>query len=122
MMELGRLRFLIMSNIIEKLGLDPDNVKWYQVAACSGADINMFYDDYESDKLLAAQVDEMCLHCPVSSQCYNEGIANKERGVWGGVYLDLGRVDKEYNSHKTPEIWKRLKEIHGTGILHKRDG
>lgn len=111
-----------MSNIIEELGLDPDNVKWYQLAACSGADINMFYDDYESDKLLASQVDEMCLHCPVSSQCYNEGVVNKERGVWGGVYLDLGRVDKEYNSHKTPDIWKRLKDIHGTGILHKRDG
>jgi hypothetical protein len=111
-----------MSNIIKKLGLDPDNVKWYQLAACSGADINMFYDDYETDKFLATQVDEMCLHCPVISQCYNEGISNKEKGVWGGIYLDLGRVDRENNLHKTKEVWDRLKNNHGSGILHKRDG
>lgn len=111
-----------MSNIIEELGLDPDNVKWYQLAACSGTDINMFYDDYESDKFLSIQVDEMCLHCPVIKQCYNEGVQNKERGVWGGVYLDLGRIDKEHNSHKTQDTWKRLKAIHGSSILYKRDG
>lgn len=111
-----------MSNIIEELGLDKDNLRWYQLAACVGADINMFYDDYESDKYLAAQVDEMCIHCPVSKQCYNEGVYNKERGVWGGVYMDLGRVDKEYNEHKTRETWKRLRAIHGSSILHKEDG
>lgn len=111
-----------MSNIIEELGLDPDNLKWYQLAACAGADINLFYDNYESDRYIAEQIDEMCLHCPVVKQCYNEGVSNKERGVWGGVYLDLGRVDKENNIHKTPDVWKRLKKIHGTGILHKRDG
>lgn len=111
-----------MSNIIEQLGLDPDNVKWYQLSACIGMDINLFYDDYESDKQTALQVDEVCLHCPVIKQCYNEGISNKERGVWGGIYMDLGRVDKEHNSHKTPEVWKKLKSIHGSSLLHKRDG
>lgn len=111
-----------MSNIIEQLGLDPDNVKWYQLSACIGMDINLFYDDYESDKQIASQVDEVCLHCPVIKQCYNEGISNKERGVWGGIYMDLGRVDKEHNSHKTPEVWKKLKSIHGSSLLHKRDG
>lgn len=75
-----------MSNIIEELGLDPDNVKWYQLAACVGADINMFYDDYETDKLIANQIDEMCLHCPVIKQCYNEGVSNKERGVLCELY------------------------------------
>lgn len=111
-----------MSNIIEELGLDPDNLRWYQLAACSGTDINMFYDDYESDNHLAAQVDEMCMHCPVIKQCYNEGVSNKERGVWGGIYMDLGRVDREYNDHKTPEVWKRLKDIHGSSILYKGNG
>ncbi len=111
-----------MSNIIEQLGLDSDNLKWYQLAACSGADINLFYDTYEMDNQIALQVDQMCLHCPVIKQCYNEGTTNKEKGVWGGIYLDLGRIDKENNNHKTQEIWKRLKNIHGSGLLYKRDG
>lgn len=111
-----------MSNLIDALGLDKDNLKWYQLAACSGADIDLFYDNYESDKEVAKQIDEMCLHCPVIKQCYNEGVKNKERGVWGGIYMDLGRVDKEHNNHKTTDIWKRLKAIHGSSILHKRDG
>lgn len=111
-----------MSNIIEELGLDPENLKWYQLAACAGTDINMFYDDYEADKYLATQVDEMCMHCPVIRQCYNEGISSKERGVWGGIYMDLGRADKEYNAHKTPDVWSKLKAIHGNNIIHKGNG
>lgn len=111
-----------MSNIIEQLGLDVDNLKWYQLAACSGSDVNLFYDTYESDSKMATQVDEMCLHCPVISQCYNEGISNKEKGVWGGVYLDLGRIDRENNKHKSQDTWKRLKKIHGSSLLYKRDG
>jgi len=118
----GALRSQIMSNIIEQLGLDENNLKWYQLAACYGTEINMFYDDYESDKYLAEQIDQMCLHCPVIKQCYNEGVSNKEKGVWGGVYMDLGRIDKENNSHKTHDIWKKLKEVHGSGLLYKRDG
>lgn len=111
-----------MSNIIEQLGLDSENIKWYQLAACSGADINLFYDTYESDKQTAVQIDEMCMHCPVVRQCYNEGVDNKEKGVWGGVYLDLGRIDRDNNSHKDQEVWRRLKKIHGSGFLHKRNG
>lgn len=118
----GWSRPLTMSNIIQELGLDEDNLKWYQLAACVGADINLFYDNYESDKYIAEQIDEMCLHCPVIKQCFEEGVSNKEKGVWGGAYLDLGRIDRENNSHKTPETWKRLKKIHGKDILHKRDG
>ena len=111
-----------MSNIIDELGLDESNLKWYQLAACAGADINLFYDDYETDKKVAAQIDEMCLHCPVVRQCYNEGVRNKEKGVWGGIYMDLGRVDKEHNAHKTQDIWKRLKAVHGSNIVYKRNG
>jgi hypothetical protein len=103
-----------MSSIIEQLGLDPESLRWYQLGACAGSDVNLFYDNYESDRIIATQIDEMCLHCPVISQCYNEGVSNKERGVWGGVYLNLGRVDVEHNSHKTEDTWTRLKDAHGT--------
>lgn len=80
--------------------------------------INWFYDDYESDKELAKQVDQICLHCPVNKQCYTEGVESAEKGVRGGIYLNLGRPDKQHNLHKTPELWKELKKIHGKNNVH----
>lgn len=106
-----------MPNLLDELGLDAEDVKWYDLAACQNMKINWFYDDYESDKELAKQVDQICLHCPVVKQCYIEGVSNKEKGVWGGVYMDLGRVDRPNNSHKEVETWKRLKKLHGKNFV-----
>ena len=102
-----------MSSLLSLLGLDQEDVKWYHLAACRNMHVNNFYDNYENDQRLAKQIDEMCMVCPVVKACYAEGARNKEKGVWGGIYMDLGRVDKQNNSHKTSEIWKRLKKIHG---------
>lgn len=102
-----------MPSIFETLGIDPQDAKWYHLAACSNMPINWFYDDYESDKNVANQVDQICLHCPVIDICYEEGIRNKERGVWGGVFLDLGRPEKTINAHKDAKHWKKLKRLHG---------
>lgn len=106
-----------MSDLLSFLGLEADEVKWYHLAACKNMHINNFYDNYENDQKLAKQIDEMCMICPVAQQCYIEGVRNKEKGVWGGVYMNLGRVDKQNNSHKTPEIWKRLKKLHGRNFV-----
>jgi hypothetical protein len=105
-----------VSDIIKQMGLDHDDLKWYQLAACNSMDINWFYDSYESDVYVAEQADNVCLHCPVARKCLVEGISNKEYGVWGGVYLHLGRVDKSANMHKTDDTWKRLNKIHGRKI------
>lgn len=114
-MELGR--YLVdMSDLLTFLGIDKDDVQWYHLAACKDMHVNNFYDNYENDQKLAMQIDEMCLLCPVAQQCLNEGIKNKERGVWGGIYLNIGKVDKQNNSHKTTQIWNRLKKIHGRTI------
>jgi hypothetical protein len=75
------------------------------------------YDDYESNKVHAQQVDSICSTCPVAKFCLQEGIKGKEFGVWGGVYLNLGRIDKDQNSHKTEDTWKKLRKIHGRGQL-----
>ena len=101
-----------MSDIISDLGLDEENLRWYQFAACNSMETNLFYDLYETDIHIARQVDQICYHCPVSSTCLNEGIDNREFGVWGGIYLDLGRVDKTSNSHKEEEDWTKLEKIH----------
>ena len=53
------------------------------------------------------------MSCPVIKMCYDYAIKNNEHGVWGGVYLNSGSVDKTKNTHKTKEIWKRLKVKHG---------
>jgi hypothetical protein len=72
-------------------------------------DTNLFFDKYETDINIAKNIDEACLACPVISMCYKSGIDNNEYGVWGGVYLSSGGIDKARNVHKTTEIWKRLK-------------
>jgi hypothetical protein len=107
-----------MSNILKELGIDEDDVKWYHLSACINMPLNWFYDDYENDKILANTVDELCMNCPVAKQCFKEGIDDKEfAGVRGGVYFNIGRIDKQNNSHKTKETWQRLKKIHGKDFL-----
>jgi len=102
-----------MSDLIKELGLDEETLKWYHLASCKNMNINWFYDTYETDEEHAKQVDQICASCPVAKTCYLEGVKGKERGVWGGVYLNLGRTDKDHNLHKTPEQWKELKKAYG---------
>ena len=101
-----------MSNILNKLGIDEDKFAWWDIAACSGMNTNLFYDTYESDINIAKNIDQASLSCPVIAICYKNGIENNEYGVWGGVYLNFGQHDKQRNTHKTKEIWKELKNKH----------
>ncbi len=41
--------------------------------------------------------------------CYESGIEKDEHGIWGGVYLNAGSIDKARNLHKSQEVWKRLR-------------
>lgn len=107
-----------MSDIISDLGLDEDDIRWYQFAACNNMETNWFYDFYETDVQIAKQTDNVCLHCPVIKMCLAEGFKNKEYGVWGGIYLSRGKIDRAANAHKTPEVWSELEEIHGSSILY----
>jgi hypothetical protein len=49
-----------MSNILNDLGLDPDNCNWWHLAACRGMDTDLFFDNYEADENIAKNIDEMC--------------------------------------------------------------
>jgi hypothetical protein len=101
-----------MSNILNDLGIDSEDLDWYHLAVCNGIDTNLFYDKYEADINIAKSIDEACLACPVIKMCYKAGVEQNEYGVWGGVYLSSGSPDRARNVHKTPEIWKRLKKKH----------
>ena len=72
-------------------------------------DTSLFFEKYETDVNMAKAIDECCLACPVRKMCHESGTSNDEYGVWGGVYLTLGNPDKLKNSHKTKEVWKKLK-------------
>jgi len=78
---------------------------WRDSARCLDMDTNLFFDSYEEDKVLAATMDSLCKECPVRRHCFAVGVSNKEWGVWGGVYLRDGTIDKEFNSHKTKSDW-----------------
>lgn len=117
-----------MSELLKQLGIDPEDLKWYHLAACNGMmksihdnnntgkmthELDPFFDAYESDAVIQVQVDQICLACPVAKQCFKFGTDTKSDGVFGGIYLYRGKIDKRFNSHKTPEVWKALKKIHG---------
>lgn len=81
------------------------NDKWRNDAACDEWEVNQFFDKYEEDLELRPQIDEYCNDCPVMRQCFAAGVGNKEYGVWGGVYLEKGKVSREFNRHKTKADW-----------------
>jgi hypothetical protein len=102
-----------MSKFLNSLGLEKDNFEWQDLALCLGMDTNLFFDSYESDVNVAKSIDQACMSCPVISICYAAGVKSDNYGVWGGVYLNSGIPDKSKNSHKTKEISKSIKRLHG---------
>ena len=101
-----------MSDILDSFGVDNETVRWWHLAACQGMDTNLFFERYENDVNIAKNIDEACLSCPVIAMCYESGVENNEYGIWGGVYLNAGSIDKARNIHKTQDTWKRLKKNH----------
>lgn len=109
-----------MSGVLEVLGLDLDSLEWTDLSLCFGMPTNDFYDNYESNERVARVVDQACLSCPVMAQCLETGMKRGEWGVWGGIYLTAGKVDKNRNSHKTPEVWKAIEERVRSSDLHNK--
>lgn len=81
--------------------------EWKNNASCLGYDTNLFFDKYEEDETFRPGIDNMCSGCPVAKQCFAVGVSQKEWGVWGGVYLENGKISREFNKHKTKQDWAR---------------
>ena len=79
--------------------------EWKDDAACQDWDVNIFFDKYEEDLELRPAVDEYCRDCPVMKMCFAVGVSNKEYGVWGGGYLEKGKISKGFNSNKSKKDW-----------------
>lgn len=89
-----------------------DKNSWKDKGACVNYDVNLFFDKYEENEQLRPAVESICNECPVMKTCFAVGISQKEYGVWGGIYLEKGKLSREFNSHKSKtdwaQAWKRL--------------
>ena len=81
------------------------NENWKDKGLCVGEDVNLFFDKYEEDIEVRKEIDSLCSICPMARVCFATGISQKAYGVWGGIYLDKGRISREYNKHKTKQDW-----------------
>jgi hypothetical protein len=78
---------------------------WKKEAACLGFDPELFFDKYEEDEKIRPEMDEFCSDCPLARTCFASGISEKAYGLWGGVYLENGKISREFNRHKTKQDW-----------------
>lgn len=91
--------------------LEDNDLRWYHVSVCKGMETNWFYDDYENDPVFAKVIDGICESCPVRAMCLRDGVENNEYGVWGGVFLNNGKMDTGKNAHKTQEQWEDIRRL-----------
>ena len=82
-----------------------DKHEWKEDAACLDFDRDLFFDKYEEDLELRPKIDALCSNCPVLRQCCAVGISQKEWGVWGGIYVENGKISREFNRHRTKQDW-----------------
>lgn len=85
-------------------------MKWFDQAHCKGMPLSWYFEDYEDDKEIAEQVDQICFDCPVRKECLKWAVDSNSTGVFGGVYLVLGKYNKTKNSHKYPYISNKLQK------------
>ena len=97
-------------SLLQELGLDEQTLSWHQLSFCDGMELDWFFDAYEADEELAKAMDEVCLSCPVLKDCLTDAMDNKDYGLRGGIFLNNGKPDKMRNSHKTEEVWQRIRE------------
>jgi hypothetical protein len=81
--------------------------EWKNNSACQDFDTNLFFEKYEEEPELRPQIDDICSDCPVLRQCFAVGVSQKEWGVWGGIYLEGGKISREFNRHRTKEDWAK---------------
>lgn len=84
---------------------------WKDEANCKHFDTNLFFEKYEENEGLRRGVENTCFTCPVQRTCFAVGVSKKEWGVWGGVYLENGKVSREFNNHRSKKDWGQVWKI-----------
>lgn len=78
---------------------------WKNQAKCIDYDTNLFFDKYEENESLRPAIEKLCSGCPVARQCFAVGVSQKAYGVWGGVYLEDGKISRQFAKHKSKAQW-----------------
>lgn len=81
-----------------------EELAWMRDADCTQLPLDLFFERYENDPKIAAEVDEVCFGCPVMKDCRDFGVRTNATGCFGGVYLLLGKFNRAKNAHKSPAI------------------
>lgn len=82
-----------------------DKHGWKDDSSCLNYDVNLFFDKYEEDEQLRPAIDALCAECPLARKCFAVGVSQKEWGVWGGIYLENGKISREFGKHRTKQQW-----------------
>lgn len=82
-----------------------DKHDWKENAPCKGLDTDLFFDKYENDLEVRSFVEEVCSECPLARHCFAVGVSQKEWGVWGGIYLENGKISRENGRHRNKQDW-----------------
>lgn len=88
-----------MIDFMERMGIDPEDFSWQELGLCAGlgaadpALAEIFHSKADASQNFKAQAKAICDVCPVKDICLEEGIRNKEYGIWGGERLTGGKKD-----------------------------
>lgn len=82
-----------------------DRHEWKDSASCKDYDVNLFFDKYEEEVNIRPAISSICSGCPVARKCFAIGVSQKEWGVWGGIYLENGKISREFNRHRSKKDW-----------------
>jgi hypothetical protein len=88
-----------------QIGREMHKHEWKDLGSCVGYDTNLFFDKYEQEEALRPAIDKVCSGCPVARDCFAVGVSQKEWGVWGGIFLESGKISREFNSHRSKKDW-----------------
>jgi len=82
-----------------------DKNAWKDQGSCVNYDVNLFFDTYEENEKIRPAIEKLCSECPVARTCFAVGISQKEYGIWGGIYLEKGKISREFGKHRNKEDW-----------------
>lgn len=80
---------------------------WMALASCQDIDEpEKFFDQYLQDDHTMLEVNNLCMSCPVKIPCVNYGVYTKSTGVWGGRWLQNGKLIKRVEQILNEYFWR----------------
>lgn len=82
---------------------------WMDYANCADGteeDAEKFFDRYLESEETVREVQALCTACAVKLECYNYGTYMKATGVWGGHWLQNGKIVKKVENILSDYFWR----------------